>query len=70
MFLELWKRREAIIAWEWGLADFEDIEQTRPEFETKVKSTWKALSVCMYNMYRWPNTHINMQEKLHNMQGK
>ena len=38
MFLEMWKRRQAVIAWEWDLTTFEDDEQTRPEFEVKVKT--------------------------------
>ena len=39
MFLELWKRRQAVIAWEWDLTNFEEEEQTRPEYEAKVKTT-------------------------------
>jgi hypothetical protein len=39
MFLELWKRRQSVIAWEWDLRDFEDFQHTRPEFESKVKTT-------------------------------
>ena len=38
MFLEVWKRRQSVIAWEWDLTTFEDDEQTRPEFEVKVKT--------------------------------
>lgn len=36
MFLEFWKRRQAVIAWEWDLANYEDEEDARPEFEVKV----------------------------------
>ena len=38
-FIEFWKRRQAVIAWEWDLTNFEEEEQTRPEFEGHVKST-------------------------------
>lgn len=37
--MEFWKRRQAVIAWEWDLTNFEEEEQTRPEFEAKVRST-------------------------------
>jgi anoctamin-4 len=37
-FLELWKRRQCVIAWEWDLIMEEDDQETRPEFETTVKS--------------------------------
>ena len=33
-FIEFWKRRQAVIAWEWDLHNFEEEEQTRPEYET------------------------------------
>ena len=33
MYLEMWKRKQSVIAWEWDMADFESDEQTRPEFE-------------------------------------
>jgi hypothetical protein len=39
MFLEIWKRRQSVISWEWDLRDFEDFQHTRPEFEAKVKTT-------------------------------
>lgn len=38
MFLELWKRKQSIIAWEWDLAGSEHDEEPRPEFETSVKT--------------------------------
>lgn len=38
-FIEFWKRRQAVIAWEWDLTNFEEEEQTRPEYESKVKTT-------------------------------
>lgn len=38
MFLELWKRRQAVIAWEWDLQFVEEDEEPRPEFETSVKT--------------------------------
>ena len=37
-FLEMWKRRQAILKWEWDLTDDEDVEEIRPEFEANVKS--------------------------------
>ena len=37
-FLEMWKRRQAILKWEWDLSDNEDVEEIRPEFEASVKS--------------------------------
>ncbi|XP_046815606.1 anoctamin-4 isoform X2 [Vespa crabro] len=37
-FLELWKRRQAVIVWEWDLQSAEDDEEPRPEFETSVKT--------------------------------
>lgn len=37
-FLELWKRRQAIIAWEWDLQYTEEDEEARPEFEATVKT--------------------------------
>ena len=38
-FIEFWKRRQAVIAWEWDLTNFEEEEQTRPEFEASIKTT-------------------------------
>ena len=37
-YLEMWKRRQAILKWEWDLSDNEDVEEIRPEFESNVKS--------------------------------
>nr|XP_050845862.1 anoctamin-4 [Vespula vulgaris]XP_050845863.1 anoctamin-4 [Vespula vulgaris]XP_050845864.1 anoctamin-4 [Vespula vulgaris]XP_050845865.1 anoctamin-4 [Vespula vulgaris] len=37
-FLELWKRRQAVLVWEWDLQNTEDDEEPRPEFETSVKT--------------------------------
>ena len=39
MFLEIWRRKQAVVAWEWDLRDYEDYQHTRPEFEAKVKTT-------------------------------
>lgn len=37
MFMELWKRKQATIAWEWDLADFDhEQEIIRPEYESTV----------------------------------
>ena len=33
MFMELWKRRQAVMVWEWDLEMDDQEEQTRPEFE-------------------------------------
>ncbi|GLG95444.1 Anoctamin, partial [Gryllus bimaculatus] len=37
-FLELWKRRQAVIVWEWDLQNTEEDEEPRPEFEMSVKT--------------------------------
>ncbi|KZC10272.1 Anoctamin-4, partial [Dufourea novaeangliae] len=37
-FLELWKRRQAVLIWEWDLQNVESDEEPRPEFETTVKT--------------------------------
>ncbi|KAI4489875.1 hypothetical protein M0804_004057 [Polistes exclamans] len=37
-FLELWKRRQAVIVWEWDLQNAEEDEEPRPEFESSVKT--------------------------------
>lgn len=34
----MWKRRQAILKWEWDLSEDEDVEEIRPEFEANVKS--------------------------------
>ena len=39
VFLELWKRKQAVIAWEWDLTKFEEDEPLRPQYEAKVKTT-------------------------------
>lgn len=36
MFLEMWKRRAAVIRWEWDLQNVEQDEEPRPEFEANV----------------------------------
>lgn len=33
-FLELWKRKQSVIIWEWDLHSVESDEENRPEFET------------------------------------
>jgi len=38
-YVELWKRRQAILQWEWDLAENGDAEELRPEYETQVKTT-------------------------------
>ncbi|CAG7831124.1 unnamed protein product [Allacma fusca] len=37
-FLEFWKRKHAVISWEWDLHNFEVEEEPRPEFEAAVKT--------------------------------
>ena len=39
MFLELWKRRQAVLQWEWDLENYEEEEEVRPQFHAKVKTT-------------------------------
>lgn len=33
-FLEMWKRKQAIIVWEWDLQNIDEDEENRPEFDT------------------------------------
>ncbi|XP_052748991.1 anoctamin-4 isoform X1 [Galleria mellonella] len=37
-FLELWKRKQSILRWEWDLGGVDQDEEPRPEFETSVKT--------------------------------
>lgn len=37
-FLELWKRKQSVLVWEWDLQGTENDEEPRPEFETSVKT--------------------------------
>lgn len=37
-FLELWRRKQALIVWEWDLQNVESDEENRPEFETSAKN--------------------------------
>lgn len=36
-FLEMWKRRQAIIAWQWDLHTGIEDEETRPEYDSSSK---------------------------------
>ncbi|CAH1112019.1 unnamed protein product [Psylliodes chrysocephalus] len=38
VFLEMWRRKQSVIQWEWDLQDTEQDEEPRPEFETSVKT--------------------------------
>lgn len=38
LFMELWKRRQSVLVWEWDLASDDQEEQTRPEFEASVRT--------------------------------
>lgn len=37
-FLELWKRKQSVIIWEWDLQNIDSDEENRPEFEASVKT--------------------------------
>ncbi|XP_063836611.1 anoctamin-4 [Ostrinia nubilalis] len=37
-FLELWKRKQSVLRWEWDLGGVDQDEDPRPEFETSVKT--------------------------------
>ena len=37
-FLELWKRKQAVLQWEWDLQNDDGYEEPRPEFETSVRT--------------------------------
>ncbi|XP_045615890.1 anoctamin-4 isoform X2 [Procambarus clarkii] len=39
MFLELWKRKQAVIQWQWDMDGYEEEEELRPEYEEKVTTT-------------------------------
>ncbi|CAK9298488.1 unnamed protein product [Gordionus sp. m RMFG-2023] len=41
LFLELWKRKQNELAWDWDTKDFEEEEIVRPEYETQVKTLRK-----------------------------
>lgn len=38
LFLEFWKRRQALIVWEWELEDVEEKEELRPEYESSANN--------------------------------
>ncbi|XP_030764358.1 anoctamin-4 [Sitophilus oryzae] len=38
VFLEMWRRKQNVIQWEWDLQGTEQDEEPRPEFETSVKT--------------------------------
>ena len=49
VFVAMWKRREAKIAFTWDLETQENIEQNRPEYEVKLYyKVTGCLSVCSY----------------------
>ena len=41
----MWKRREAILKWEWDLVDNVEAAEVRPEFESEVKGRRFFLSI-------------------------
>lgn len=56
LFLEIWKRRQARLEYEWDLVDFEEEQQQlqlRPEYETKCSrrkmNRITQVSVCLAN---------------------
>merc|ERR1719376_534934 len=38
MFLELWKRRQAVLQWHWDLENYEEEEEVRPQYAARVKT--------------------------------
>lgn len=36
--MELWKRKQSVLVWEWDLQNVEQDEEPRPEFETSAKT--------------------------------
>lgn len=59
-FLELWKRRQAVIAWEWDLQNAEDDEESRPEFESSVK-TFRMNPVTRRKEPYMPSSNKNLR---------
>ena len=48
LFVELWKRRQSILVWEWDLEMDDQEEQPRPEFEVGIsirKVCWHPFSL-------------------------
>ncbi|GBP81845.1 Anoctamin-5 [Eumeta japonica] len=37
-FLELWKRKQSVLRWEWDLGGVDHDEEPRPEFEASIKT--------------------------------
>lgn len=36
MFLELWKRQQVVIQWQWDMESYDDDEELRPQYEETV----------------------------------
>lgn len=36
--MELWKRKQSVLIWEWDLGNLEEDEENRPEFEASAKN--------------------------------
>lgn len=45
IFLELWKRKNAVLAYEWDVDDFDDVEPDRPEYFGECPGQ----SSCLFN---------------------
>ena len=60
VFLELWTRKQAVIAWQWDLTKFEEDEPLRPQYEATVQTkryekdsrTLKKIALKLYNFPR------------------
>ena len=55
LFVELWKRRQAMVAWKWDLEMDDAEEQTRPEFEVSCTfiSTNRSIISSLPLLYFW-----------------
>lgn len=63
LYLEFWKRRQARLAYEWDLVDFEEEQQLlqlRPEYETKCTKMRKnyITKVTATQMLLWGGKHL------------
>ena len=59
LFMELWKRRQAVLVWEWDLQMDEQEEQTRPEFEASILYTLPTTMLVRAAKYGEEYTHRN-----------
>ncbi len=64
LFLELWKRRQARLEYEWDLVDFEEEQQQlqlRPEYETKCTNR-KMNRITQVSVCLWSTTVQGMHD--------